>query len=86
MCFPSGAQSCFDGSDLHLIHSGDPAVSAFAGSYSPDGKYIVFRLQDHGSFALMQMRSDGSHLKQILGFSSFKPRLIDWGPRTQGGD
>jgi Tol biopolymer transport system component len=71
-----------DGSDLHyLIHSHDPAVNAFAGSYSPDGKYIVFRLEDHGSFALMQMRSDGSHLKQILGFSSFRPRGSDWGAR-----
>jgi Tol biopolymer transport system component len=76
-----------DGTDLHyLIHSHDPAVNAFAGSYSPDGKYIVFRLEDHGSYALMKMRSDGSHLKQILGFSSFRPRNIDWGPRTQTGD
>jgi Tol biopolymer transport system component len=76
-----------DGTDLHyLIHSHDPAVNAFAGSYSPDGKYIVFRLEDHGSFALMKMRSDGSHLQQILGFSSFRPRAIDWGPRTQAGD
>ena len=73
-----------DGTDLHyLIHSHDPAVNAFAGSYSPDGKYIVFRLEDHGSFALMKMRSDGSHLKQILGFSSFRPRGIDWGARPQ---
>jgi Tol biopolymer transport system component len=76
-----------DGTDLHyLIHSHDPAVNAFAGSYSPDGKYIVFRLEDHGSFALMKMRSDGSHPKQILGFSSFRPRSIDWGPRTQADD
>jgi Tol biopolymer transport system component len=76
-----------DGTDLHyLIHSHDPAVNAFAGSYSPDGKYIVFRLEDHGSFALMKMRSDGSHLKQILGFSSFRPRSIDWGPRTHADD
>jgi hypothetical protein len=36
----------------------------------------------------MTMRSDGSHLKQILGFSSFRPRFIDWGarPRPAGGD
>jgi Tol biopolymer transport system component len=73
-----------DGTDLHyLVHSHDPAVNAFAGSYSPDGKYIVFRLEDHGNFALMQMRSDGSHPKQILGFSSFRPRAIDWGARPQ---
>jgi Tol biopolymer transport system component len=73
-----------DGSDLHyLIHSHDPAVNAFAGSYSPDGKYVAFRLEDHGSFALMKMRSDGSHIKPILGLSSFRPRFIDWGARPQ---
>lgn len=73
-----------DGSDLHfLIHTHDPAVNAFAGSYSPDGRYIVFRLEDHGQFALMKMRSDGSHVKQILGFSSFRPRGSDWGARPQ---
>jgi len=31
----------------------------------------------------MEMRSDGSHVKQIRGgftTSGFKPRFIDWGP------
>jgi Tol biopolymer transport system component len=71
-----------DGSDFqYLFHPGDPAVNAFAGSYSADGKYIVFRLEDHGKFALMTMRSDGSHVQTILGLSNFRPRFIDWGPR-----
>lgn len=76
-----------DGSDLHyLTHYQDPAVNAYVGSYSPDSKYIVFRLEGHGSYALMKMRTDGSHLQQILGFSSFRPRYIDWGLRTHTTD
>jgi hypothetical protein len=59
-------------------------VNAFAGSYWPDGKYIVYRLEDHGRYALMKMRSDGTHAKTILGFSDFRPRAIDWGPRPSG--
>jgi len=76
-----------DGSDLHyLTHYEDPAVNAYVGSYSPDGKYIVFRLEDHGSYALYKMRADGSHLQEILGFSSFRPRFIDWGASARGDD
>jgi Tol biopolymer transport system component len=76
-----------DGSDLHyLTHYQGGAVNAFVGSYSPDGKYIVFRLEDQGSYALMKMRSDGSHMQPILGLSSFRPRYIDWGARTPGDE
>jgi Tol biopolymer transport system component len=79
-----------DGSDLHyLTHNTDPAVHVLPGTYSPNGKYIVFRLEeDRGnSAALMEMRSDGSHVKQIRGgfsASGFKPRFIDWGPAPKG--
>jgi Tol biopolymer transport system component len=75
-----------DRSDLHyLTHNTDPAVHVLPGTYSPNGKYIVFRLdEDRGdSAALMEMRSDGSHVRQIRGgfsTSGFKPRFIDWGP------
>jgi len=57
-------------------------VNAFVGSYSPDGRWIVFRLEDHGSFGLYKMRSDGSGLRPILGLSGLKPRFIDWGPHS----
>lgn len=71
-----------DGSGLqYLTHYQSQDVKALVGSYSPDGRYIVFRLEDHGLYALMTMRSDGSHLRTILPFSSFRPRGIDWGPR-----
>jgi Tol biopolymer transport system component len=72
-----------DGSDLrYLTHYHEPGVNAFCGSYSPDGRYVVVRLEDHGSYALYTLRTDGSHPHKVLGFStSFKPRNIDWGPR-----
>jgi Tol biopolymer transport system component len=70
-----------DGAGLrHLTHFAGGDVNAFAGSYSPDGRWIVFRLEDHGSYALYRMHPDGSAMKMILPASSFRPRYIDWGP------
>jgi hypothetical protein len=43
--------------------------------------WIVFRLEDHGQYALYRMNPDGGALHAILPLSSFKPRYIDWGPR-----
>ncbi|MFL5927646.1 MAG: TolB family protein [Gaiellaceae bacterium] len=72
-----------DGTDFRpLTNFHDGVVNAFAGSYSPDGRSIVFRLEDHRAFSLVTMRADGSHLKTILPPSAtFRPRNIDWGPK-----
>jgi Tol biopolymer transport system component len=71
-----------DGTHLHFVtHYEGGDVNAAVGSYSPDGRWIVFRLIDHGSFGLFKIHPDGTHLTSILPLSSFIPRFIDWGSR-----
>ena len=72
-----------NGGQLHFVtnyEGGD--VSAVVGSYSPDGRWIVFRLVDHGLFGLYKIHPDGSGLAAILPLSDFKPSFIAWGPRA----
>jgi Tol biopolymer transport system component len=76
-----------DGTGLrHLTHFQGGDVKAYAGSYSPDGSWIIFRIEDHGSFGLFRMHPDGSDRRTILDFSSFRPRNIAWGPRPLGAE
>jgi Tol biopolymer transport system component len=75
-----------DGQGLQfLTNFHDGTTRAFAGSYSPDGNWIVFRLEQNGSYALERMKPDGTDVHTILPFSSFKPRFIDWGSSEPEG-
>jgi Tol biopolymer transport system component len=64
-----------------LTHFHDGVTNAYLGSYSPDGRWVVFRLEKDGLFGLYRMHPDGRHVRQILPLSPFRPSLIDWGPR-----
>jgi Tol biopolymer transport system component len=76
-----------DGTHLRLLtHYQGGDVQAFAGSYSPNGRWIVFRLEDHGLFGLFKMHPDGSDVTTILPLSTFRPSFIDWGGRPNEGD
>jgi Tol biopolymer transport system component len=76
-----------DGTHLRLLtHYQGQDLAAFAGSYSPDGRWIVFRLEDHGLFGLIKMHPDGTHVRTILPLSSFRPSFIDWGARPSEED
>jgi Tol biopolymer transport system component len=76
-----------DGSGLrHLTNFHDPLTNAYFGSYSPDGRWIVFRLEDHGQYGLYRMHPDGSHQQAILPLAPFRPGLIDWGARADSRD
>lgn len=52
---------------------------AFGNSYSPDGRWIVLRLEEGGLYALYEIHPDGTGLQPITSFSTFRPRGMAWG-------
>jgi Tol biopolymer transport system component len=76
-----------DGTHFRQItHYQGGDVKATVGSYSPDGRWIVFRLTDHDTFGLYKVHPDGTHLTAILRLSDFRPSFIAWGPRLDDDD
>jgi Tol biopolymer transport system component len=73
-----------DGSDLLRVthYAGD--VGAGGASYSPDGRWIVFRRQDNTKekYALWKMHPDGSDATRIRRLR-FNFGSIHWGPRPR---
>jgi len=70
-----------DGSDLRfLTHYNAGGASAFTGSYSPDGQWIVIRHQTKSTstFGLFKIRPDGTQ-RALIAELPFAPRFIDWG-------
>jgi hypothetical protein len=62
---------------------------AFGNSYSPDGKWILLRIEQDvasGGFvsALFKIRPDGNDLTEITPFSTFRPRNMAWGTALAG--
>ncbi len=75
-----------DGSQLHMLTDyRDGKLGAFAGSYSPNGRWITFRIEELESeeFGLYKMRPDGSH-QRLIASLPFAPRHIDWGTNPEG--
>jgi Tol biopolymer transport system component len=74
-----------DGSGLTwLTNFGPGDLRAFGNSYSPDGNWIVLRVEkDDGSggfqSALFKMPADGGPMTQITAYSDFRPRGMTWG-------
>jgi Tol biopolymer transport system component len=55
------------------------STNAVAGSFSPDSKQIVFRLEEDGKHALAVIDRDGGKLRLLTEFGPDRPRNIDWG-------
>lgn len=70
-----------DGSDWTYVTHYPAGYRANVGGYSPDGKWIVFRLEGPGLVPTMyRIRPDGTGLHALYASSSIVPRFIDWGP------
>jgi Tol biopolymer transport system component len=70
-----------DGTDMRALTNYAAPVRAWAGGFSPDGQWIVFRLEEGGLATLYRIRPGGTDLHAILPASStFFPGHIDWGP------
>jgi Tol biopolymer transport system component len=69
-----------DGSDLFFV-TNYPAggLRALGTSYSPDGQWIVMRIENGSLNALFKIHPDGTGLTQITQYSSFRPRGMVWG-------
>jgi Tol biopolymer transport system component len=70
-----------DGSGLKRLTRFEAGKNAFAGSFSPDGKQIVFRLEQGDRYALAVVDRDGGAVHRLTPLSKSKPRFIDWGAR-----
>jgi Tol biopolymer transport system component len=68
-----------DGSgQTRLTHFTGSKRNAFAGSFSPDGTHIVFRLEDGTDSSIAVVDRNGGNLRRLTTGPS-KPRFIDWG-------
>jgi Tol biopolymer transport system component len=79
---PARSASLADGSGVKRLTrytGGEHGKNAFAGSYSPDGKRIVFRFEQRDKGALATVDPNGRHVRLLTKLSKNKPRFIDWG-------
>jgi Tol biopolymer transport system component len=73
-----------DGSDWTYLTHYPAGYRANVGGYSPDGQWILFRLQGPGLVpTLYRIRPDGTDLHPIYSSSTLSPRFMDWGPAAR---
>jgi Tol biopolymer transport system component len=68
------------GVDQLTFESGDTA--AISGTYSPNGRWIVYRRETPKGFVQLKMHRNGTD-KTVLRHLSFSPNSQDWGPRPR---
>ena len=68
-----------------LTHLHNQRYGAIVGSFSPDGRWLVYRFEDNvtGKSALWRMHVDGTHRHRIWSQNGLTPRSIDWGNKAR---
>jgi hypothetical protein len=75
-----------NGSDWRYLTHYPAGFRANVGGYSPNGQWIVFRLEGPGLVPTMyRIRPDGTDLHALYASSTIVPRFIDWGPAARHG-
>ena len=73
-----------EGSDWTYLTHYPAGFRANVGGYSPDGQWIVFRLEGPGLVPTMyRIRPDGTDLHALYESSTTVSRFIDWGPAAR---
>jgi Tol biopolymer transport system component len=67
-----------DGTRMRRLTRFNGKRNAFAGSFSPDGKQIVFRLERGAKYSLATIKRRGGKFRKLT-TSRQSPRFIDWG-------
>ena len=68
-----------DGSGKRLVtHYKHGSANAFVGSFSPDGKWIVMRVEDAKGYHLARIRPNGTGL-HVISTSNVQQRSSSWG-------
>ncbi|HVF79874.1 MAG TPA: hypothetical protein VNA28_16390 [Solirubrobacteraceae bacterium] len=72
-----------DGKDLQRLTTFEGGGGAFVGSYSPDGRQVVMRIEDKDgeTHSLATISSDGGATRELMS-GKVRPRFIDWGSST----
>jgi Tol biopolymer transport system component len=63
----------------YLTHFNGGTTNAFAGSFAPDGKQIVFRLQKKDKYAIAVIGRNGHNLRLLTRLTHDAPRYLDCG-------
>jgi Tol biopolymer transport system component len=69
-----------DGRDVRPVTRFADGRSAFVGSFSPDGRRLVARIEDEGAYELTTMDLSGRSVRVLSRSTTVKPRFMDWGP------
>jgi len=69
---------CPDGSGMKNLTGFTAGTHAIAGSFSPDGEQIVFRIESGDTYSLAVIDREGGNLQRIT-TGKGRPRFIDWG-------